>query len=330
MCCENDRKQGRVGSNKCEVVRRLPAACRDEAEAVAFFEWMRWPNGAGCPRCGDTNVRMMKSKDGGRNKRFLWACRGCKKQFTVRIGTIMEDSPIPLQTWAYAFWALCAGKKGCSSKQIERMTGLSYKAALFLTHRIRWAMADDRNQTAKLAGVLEADETYVGGKPRYPVGHPKRTAYRMKTPVLGVVQRDGDVRASVKQTVTAENIREVLAENAKRGSTIVTDENRLYGFTVGALGHRHEVVTHWTKEYVRRDDRTIHTQTIESFWATLKRGLMGQYHAVSPEHLHRYVSEFQYRWNTRKLKDGERIAQAIRQADGRRLCYREPDSGKAA
>ncbi|MEM8836178.1 MAG: IS1595 family transposase [Planctomycetota bacterium] len=327
--CEK-RKQRRVASNKDEVIRRLPAACRDEQAAIEFFEWLRWGVEPACPRCGDIEVRMMKSKDGGRNRRWLWRCRGCKRQFTVRIGTIMEDSPIPLQHWAYAFWALCAGKKGCSSLQLSRMTGLSYKSALFLTHRIRYAMANEHDETAPMRGIVEADETFVGGKPRYPAGHPKRKEWSAKTPVLAVLQRDGVVRASVAQSVTSENVREMLRANLHRDAHLMTDEQRFYDTNARKLGLRHDTVTHWAKEYVRAGDPIIHTNSIESFWSMLKRGLNGTYHAVSKEHLHRYVSEFQFRHNTRNLMDGERVVQAIGGTDGRRLCYREPESDRAA
>src|SRR6185312_15757357 len=181
--------------------------------AVEFIERQRWGAFPACPRCGDLAVRRMLAKDGSRNKRFLWKCSGCKQQFTVRVGTIMEDSPIPLRHWCYAFWAACAGKKGVSALQIQRQTGLSYKSALFMMHRIRYAMTD-LTEPPKLTGIVEVDETYVGGRTPnrtkaerralYDAGHrrmPKQE--NQKVPVMALVQRGGEVRATVVPTVTA-------------------------------------------------------------------------------------------------------------------------------
>src|SRR5690242_16284686 len=164
---ERARKhQGPVGGAADEIVTALPAACSDERLAVEFIEQQRWGDSPACPRCGDLAVRKMLAKDGTRNQRFLWRCSGCKQQFTVRVGTIMEDSPIPLRHWCYAFWAACAGKKGVSAMQIMRQTGLSYKSALFLMHRIRYAMAPANAAEGPLSGTVEVDETYVGGRKR--------------------------------------------------------------------------------------------------------------------------------------------------------------------
>src|SRR5208282_4857490 len=160
--------QRAVGSAKSEIVAALPKACADDLAAVEFFEKRRWGvTGPCCPRCGDTDVyKMTDRKTGQRNKRFLWACKGCKKQYSVRVGTVLEESLILLRHWAYAFWAGAASKKGVSSMQIQRMTGLSYKSALFMMHRVRFAMAEDWKGQPKLSGIVESDETYVGGEPR--------------------------------------------------------------------------------------------------------------------------------------------------------------------
>src|SRR6266513_1416383 len=155
---------GKVAQNGSQVVAELPRACSDELAAVEFLERQRWGDSPACPRCGATDVYQMKGRDGERNTRFLWACRDCGDQYTVRIGTVFEDSRIPLRHWCYAFWAACASKKGVSALQIKRQTGVSYKSALFMMHRIRWAMAEA--PTGPLGGIVEADETYVGGKPR--------------------------------------------------------------------------------------------------------------------------------------------------------------------
>jgi transposase-like protein len=156
--------QGKVGDAKSEILRQIPLACADEDAAFEFMELMRWDDEPFCPRagCGSTDVYRMTGKTS--QARHLWRCRGCGRQFTVRVNSIMEDSPIPLRHWCYAFWAACSSKKGVSALQIKRMTGLSYKSALFLMHRIRWALPDI--SSGMLGGDVEVDETYVGGKPR--------------------------------------------------------------------------------------------------------------------------------------------------------------------
>ncbi len=257
---------------------------------------------------------------GERNKRFLWLCNGCKKQYTVRVGTVFEDSRIPLRHWCYGFWAAAASKKGVSSKQIQRMTGLSYKSALFMMHRIRFAMSDEFAPKPKLIGIVEADETYVGGKEKNkPLSqrNPKNLGGKGKVPVFAMVQRNGDVRSFVMDRVTMANLREVLLENVDLGSRIMTDSFNLYGF-VGKPFARHDFVNHNAEEYVRGD---VTTNTIESVFSLLKRGLYGTFHSVSKKHLHRYLGEFDFRYNARRIDDGERTALAIRNANGKRLTY---------
>jgi transposase-like protein len=332
---KRERKpQGGVGEAKDEIVTALPAACSDERTAVEFMERQRWGDTPACPRCGDTAVRQMLAKDGTRNKRYLWRCSGCKEQFTVRVGTIMEDSPIPLRHWCYAFWAACAGKKGVSAMQIQRQTGLSYKSALFMMHRVRYAMIPD-DDGSKLTGIVEADETYVGGKTvkrtrpeRLALraqGHTRRLPRRDndKMPVVALVQRGGDVRVSVVPTVTATNLREMLMANVDPSAQLMTDESAVYT-KVGKPFASHEVVKHSLYEYVRGN---AHINSAESFFSRLKRQLYGTHHAVSQKHLHRYVTEVAFKHNTRWYEDGERVVRAIHGADGKRLRYRQPVPG---
>jgi transposase-like protein len=325
------KKPGPVGSAKSEVVAQLPRACSDEAAAVEFMERQRWGDSPACPRCGDTEVRQLKSATGERNKRFLWRCYGCKSQFTVRVGTIMEDSPIPLRHWCYAFWAACAGKKGVSAMQIQRQTGLSYKSALFLMHRIRYSMTPNVPTAPKLTGTVEADETYVGGRPhkKSPAERKRLRAqghYRMpmpkdnKTPVVALLQRGGDVRAMVVPVVTAENVRQMLRTHVGPEARLMTDEGKHYR-VIGREFADHQTVKHSIYEYVRGE---AHVNTAESFFARLKRQLYGTHHAVSKRHLHRYVSEVCFKHNTRDLEDGERTVAAIQGADRKRLMYRHP------
>ena len=310
---------GKIAKDKSEVVAALPRACADEAEAVEFLERMRWGGEPGCVHCGSTGVYQMRDrKTGERNHRFLWRCRDCGRQYTVRIGTVFEDSRIPLRHWCYGFWAACASKKGVSALQIKRQTGLSYKSALFMMHRIRYAMADDHSKPAKMTGTVEVDETYVGGKPRYNLGYNKRGRGTKKVPVVALVQRGGDVRAKPMR-VTALNVKKAILDNVGRSARIVTDEWPGYRHLDRDFRGGHETVKHRGREYVRGD---VTTNTVEGFFALLKRGIYGTFHSVSKKHLHRYVSEFEFRYNTRHMDDGERIARVIRKAEGKRLLYR--------
>ncbi len=322
----------KVASDKSPIVQAIPRACADETAAVEFMEQMRWDGLPGCPRCGDTDVyQMQDAKTGQRNKRFLWRCRGCKRQFTVRIGTVFEESRIPLRHWCYAFWAACSSKKGVSALQIKRMTGLTYKSALFLMHRIRCAMAEEPGSPPRLLGTVEADETFVGGKPRYreareqrrrPHQHGKPVRpWTTKTAVMAMVQRGGDVRATHIGRVTASNLRQQLSRHVDERSRLITDEERKYRPPGARFKGGHETVHHGIGEYVRGD---VYTNTVEGFFALLKRGIYGTFHHVSKKHLQRYVDEFVFRYNARKMDDGARVALAIRGANGKRLMYREP------
>ena len=317
------RNQKKVAENKSAVLAQLPVACSDETKAVEFMEQQRWGDTPCCSHCGSVAVyKMTDEKTGERNKRFLWRCHDCKRQYTVRHGTIYAETRIPLRHWCYAYWGACASKKGVSAKQIQRQTGLSYKSALFLMHRIRFAMAPDTSPEPKLSGTVEIDETYVGGKPRYK-GHNKRGRGTKKTPVVALVQRGGSVRADVAQTIDAKNLRKAIIENVEPGTTIFTDELAVYPPAIRGHGN-HKFVKHSAKEYVNKDDPTLHTNTVEGFFSLLKRSMYGTFHAVSKKHLHRYVQEAAFKYNTRTLEDGERVSQLLQQSVGKRLRYRDP------
>jgi len=317
--------QGKVASNKSAIVAKLPRACQDELAAVELFEELRWDGSTRCAHCGHENVYQMLGRTRGtRNARYLWRCRACGKQFTVRVGTVFEDSPIPLRHWAYAFWAASASKKGISSKQIQRMTGLTYKSALFMMHRIRFAMAGNHDGQPKLSGTVEADETYVGGKPRYKQavrGPAKGWLSNRKMPVVSIVERGGDIRSFVTADVTAANVGRILIENVMLDSHLMTDSSNIYP-SIGKPFARHGVTNHKAGQYVLPDG--THSNTVESAFSLLKRGLMGTFHSVSRKHLHRYVAEFDFRWNARRIDDGARTALAIKKAEGKRLRYKEP------
>jgi hypothetical protein len=312
-----------VGSDKSDLVGEIPAACADEAKAVEFMERARWGDTPACVHCGSVRVYQMKSrKTGERSKRWLWRCLDCARQFSVRVGTIMEDSPIPVRMWCFGFWAASASKKGISALQVKRMTGLSYKSALYMMHRIRWAMAD--GPTAPLTGTVEVDETYVGGKPRKENNEPKRGVKHphrneRQTAVLCAVQRGGAVRARPEPMVTGSTVRAFLDDHVHATARLMTDESVLYRGPGKGFAGGHETVKHSANEYCRGE---AHINTAEGFFSLLKRQIYGTHHAVSRKHLHRYVSEAAFKYNTRKLDDGARTLAAIKKGDGKRLRYR--------
>ncbi|MES9923461.1 MAG: IS1595 family transposase [Candidatus Thiodiazotropha endolucinida] len=300
------------------VIKEIPMACADEHSAVLFLEKQRWGDTPCCPECGSIDVyQMMDSKTEERQKNYRWRCRDCKKQYTVRTGTVFEDSRIPFRHWCFAFWRASTSKKGVSALEIHRQTGVSYKSCLFMLHRIRFAMAD--SVSGPLNGDVEVDETYVGGKPRYK-GQSKRGRGTNKQPVVALVERGGNVKTKVVADVTGKTLKDAIRESVDTEARILTDENPSY-YGIGDEYAGHESVCHSAKEYVRGD---IHSNTIEGFFAGVKRGLNGIYHAVSKKHLHRYLAEYEFRYNNREIEDGERVTAAIRSANDKRLIYREP------
>lgn len=313
-------KQTKVQSRSTkddEVIKALPKACADEKLAHEFMEEKRWGDCPSCPECGSVNVyKMMHSKTGERQVNFRWRCNDCKDQYTVRKGTVFEESRIELRHWCFAFWRATTSKKGVSALEIHRQTGVSYKSCLFMLNRIRFAMSDSAPEPLK--GDVECDETYVGGKPRYK-GQSKRGRGTKKVPVFAMVERGGSVKARPVPNVTAKTLKTAILENVASSSRIITDENNSYNRIGAYFDGGHESVCHSKKEYVRGD---IHSNTVEGFFASVKRGLNGIYHSVSKEHLHRYMSEFEFRYNNRDLEDGERVVAAIKGALGKRLTYK--------
>lgn len=290
-----------------------------EDEARNLLETIRWPDGPCCPRCGSTDVVSV----GGKSARpGLRRCKDCpgRKQFTVTVGTIFESSKIPLRDWVYAFARMCASKKGISAHQLHRELGITYKSAWFMCHRIRHAMQQDG--TIKLDGTVEVDETYVGGKPRRK-GVSKRGRGTAKTPVVALVQRDGQVRSRVLGDVTGATLKGAIREHVQSSATIMTDEHAGYKGIGREFDGGHRVVKHSAGEYSRKVDGAS-TNSAESHFALIKRGVYGTFHHVSKRHLQRYCDEFAFRWNHRKISDTERAVAALRSADGKRLFYRAP------
>jgi transposase-like protein len=307
--------------SKSQIIEQIPAACSDELTSVEFFEKQRWGETPCCVRCGSVDVyKMVDAKTGERNSRYLWRCHGCKEQYTVRIGTVYEESRIPLRHWCYAFWRASTSKKGVAALEIKRHCQISYKSALFLMNRIRFAMAPNQVTAPKLSGTVECDETYVGGKPRYRGPSTKRGPGD-KTPVFAAVQRQGQIRRRVVTDVCSLTLKKAMRETVDKQARIITDESMLYKGIGREYAGGHESVCHSRREYARGD---IHTNTVESSFAIIKRGLAGIYHSVSKQYLHRYLWQFDFVWNHRQENDGERTISAIRQAEGKRLFYKQP------
>lgn len=294
-----------------------------EDQAREFLEKALWPDGPVCPHCGviGNSYRLSPKADGKSHVRAgVWKCSACRKQFTVRVGTIFEDSHIPLHKWLMAIHLLCSSKKGMSSHQLHRMLGITYKSAWFMTHRIRHAMKLD-GELPKLRGTVEIDETYVGGKVK---GKGVKIGKDNKAPVVSLVERKGRVRSFQIEHVTAKNLRAIMKENLHAWSEVMTDDSVVYPFVLKRKVISHDVVCHSKGEYVRHEDgRSIHTNTVEGFFSLLKRGVMGTFHHISRQHLHRYLSEFDFRYNAREVSDGERTKQVIQSVRGKRLTFYE-------
>lgn len=286
-----------------------------EDQARAMIEKLRWPNGPTCPKCSGQNVVPVKGGRAG-----LYRCRTCPKrpQFTVTVGTIFEDTRIPLRKWVMAFHMMCSAKKGVSALQLKRNLGISYQSAWHLAHRIRYAMTQEP-LAGLLQGVVEVDETYVGGKNQK--GMQGRKVGPKKTAVVALVQRGGQIRNRVMVDVSTKNLREAVMDNVSRRAKLMTDQFRPYRSIGPEFFGGHEAVKHSAGEYVRGE---AHVNTAESYFALLKRGIHGAFHHVSRKHLHRYCDEFAFRWNHRHTTDGERTIAAIMKVGGKRLMYRTP------
>lgn len=305
--------------SKSAVLEALRNAAVDESRAVAFLEKQRWGNSPACAKCGSVNVYQMTGRNGERNKDYRWRCRDCSEFFTVRTGTVFAETRLPLRVWVYSIWKACSSKKGISALQLSREMEVTHKSALFILRRIRHGLGEVAPE--KLTGTLEVDEMYIGGRPRHKY-QAKRGRGTTKTPVVGVVQRGGDVRLTMMDRVTGDNIGKFVKENADLTCRVITDELRVYLKPASAFQGGHEVVKHKVGEYVR-EGTDIHSNTVEGVFSLIRRGVIGTFHSVSKKHLPNYLNEFQFRWNTRKMDDGQRVSAAIKQIDGKRLEYRE-------
>jgi transposase-like protein len=289
-----------------------------EAAAFAYVEAHLWPGGPVCPFCkGTERIGRLQGKT---TRAGLYKCYVCKKPFTVRIGTIFEDSHLPLHLWLQVIHLFCASKKGIATRQIQRMLNCSMKTAWFLGHRIREAMTEYRGIfTDRLGGTgvtVEVDETYMGRKASSKAFLPPVE----KMPVFALVERQGQVRSFHVPTVTGNGLRGIMARNVNRQSDLMSDEAQIYTF-VGHNFASHGTVRHSLREYVRGP---VHTNTVEGFFSILKRGIYGVYQHVSEEHLRRYLAEFDFRYNNREklgVDDTRRAQRALKGVKGKRLTY---------
>jgi transposase-like protein len=290
-----------------------------EDQARQYIEAIRWPEGRACPHCGEINNSTELKGKSTRPGVYKCKAKACRKQFTVKVGTILEDSHIPYRHWVMAFHLLCASKKGMSAHQMHRQLGCTYKTAWFLCHRIRHALDQG---AGLLSGTIEADETFVGGKPRYPEKHvPGHGRKRTKTPVAVLVERGGRARAKVAKRVTAKNLRAHMKKNVDiPASRLMSDELKSY-IKIGRHFQSHGVTKHKTGQYVT-DGGDTHSNTAESYFALLKRGVYGTFHHVSDQHLQKYCDEFSFRWDNRKVDDSTRRDNAVKGIEGKRLTYR--------
>lgn len=290
-------------------------------EARKHLEGLRWPTGPVCPHCGSITVYPLKAKPESKRpvRKGVYKCKDCRKQFTVTVGTLFEGSHVPLNKWLMAVSLMCSSKKGISSHQLHRMLGVTYKTAWFMSHRIRYAM-QQAAPTEKLTGIVEVDETYVGGKPRKKGNNPRGRGTK-KTPVVALVQRDGTVRSQVINRVTSKNLKRFIADNVDNSAIVMTDDLNAYR----AIGREfnHKSVNHSLGQYV---DGQVHTNTIEGYFSLLKRGINGIFHHVSKKHLHRYLSEFDFRYNMRKQGDDMSTIGCLDGIEGKRLFYRDSRS----
>lgn len=306
---------------------------QDEEKAREALESERWPDGPVCPHCGIIGeAYKLEMRHGAKThaRKGVYKCAACRKQFTVTVGTIFERSHIPLNKWLAAIHLLCASKKGMSAHQLHRMLGVTLKSAWFMAHRIRYGMTQEP-LSSKLEGTFEVDETWIGGKQRFPNNpnnadrkgpHPGQNPRSNQVPIVSVLQRGGKVQSFHVERVTSDNLRPIVKAIVAEGSHLMTDSST--ALKVVGKEYKHDMVNHHRGEYVRREGETvITTNGVEGYFGLLKRGLNGVYHHVGKHHLHRYLTEFDFRDNAREVTDKERATLALKGVGGKRLMYRD-------
>ncbi len=308
-------KHYRKGISLIGITRKFP----DDAAAEAWFVETRWPDGIRCPHCDSDNVLTVKTR-----KPQPFRCRACRKHFSVKTGTLMQGSKLGLQVWAMAYYLLATGLKGTASMKLHRDLGVTQKTAWHLAHRIRETWASQ--QVAPFAGPVEADETYVGGRePNKHVGkrNPRAIGGVGKAIVAGVKDRETNrISAAVVPSTHGRTLKPFVGQRMRPGAAIYTDTHGAYRGLPN-----HTALNHTVGEYVNGQ---AHTNGLESFWATLKRGYHGSYHHMSPKHLDRYVGEFEGRHNQRPLDTLDQMVVMVRNSDGKRLRYADLKAGGPA
>ena len=303
-----------------ENIRDIARYLNDEKAAGEVIEKLRWPEGVVCPLCDHEEVYELQGPNPDRKQ---WKCARCRKKFSVTSRSIFEGSKIPLGKWIYAIWSMCGSKKGVSANQLKRELGITYKSARFMCHRIREAMAQE--PMAEMLGgkgespIVELDETYVGGKLRNNRHKKKGPNAGKKATVMTLIDREGDVKTVHVPNARKETLQRVAKPIVDQSANIVTDAHLSY---TGLDKHfkSHHTVDHG-ETFVR--GVIFHTNFAESYHSLLKRGVIGIFHQVSDKHLHRYLNEFDWRWNTRQSADTDRAKQTISSASGKRLMYRK-------
>lgn len=296
----------------------------DEAAAHEFVESVLWPTGPVCPHCGCTGrITKVKANPEKRIRVGLWRCGDCKKQFTVKVGTVFEDSKIKLNLWVQAIVLMTASKKGISAHQLHRTLEVTYKTAWFMEHRIREAMrSGDLAPFGAGGGAVESDETFIGIDPkRNRYRKPGQRGAHHKGKVLALVDRTtGKARAKVVDHLSKRDLKPILEANIAREARMMTDEASYYRWLKEMFAD-HQFVNHKAEEWVHGE---AHTNTLEGFFSIFKRGMKGVYQHCAHKHLHRYVAEFEFRYNHRialGLDDGERAKALLKGASGKRLIY---------
>ena len=317
----------------------------DANKAREHLEAIHWPNGPICPHCGNSDETTITKLQGKSTRPGVYKCNACRDPFTVTVGTVFERSKIALNKWVLAAHLIASSKKGMSAHQLHRMLGVTYKTAWFMAHRIREAMKEDVKSAGPIGGegkIVEADETYIGKREtpaklsRGRIAKPTKSGKMggaHKRVVVGLVERGGKVRTFHINHATKDTVREVLVRNVSRDSNLMTDESRLYT-TTGKEYASHKTTKHSRGEYVRYEEGlAIHSNTIEGVFSVFKRGMIGVYQHCGEAHLHRYLAEFDFRYNRRaalKISDAERAEDLLRNARDKRLTYRRIDQGAHA
>lgn len=312
-----------IGFNKgdkatSQSVLTIPRLQNEEA-AYAYVEALLWPKGPVCPHCG--SIERISKMKGNATRIGLYKCYVCRKQFTVKIGTIFEDSHIPLRLWLQAIYLLCSSKKGISSNQLHRTLGITLKTAWFMSHRIRESMREgELAPFGANGGTVESDETFLWNDPNIPV----RRGYAHKNKILSLVDREsGEARSVVIDNVTAQTIVPILKENIAKEARVMTDDAGQYIY-LDEHFEEHGTVRHSQGEYVSLADPSIHTNTVEGYFSIFKRGMKGVYQHCAKKHMRRYLAEFDFRYSNRIAKgidDTSRADKLLKGVVGKRLTY---------